>query len=134
MTEALPKVRIDKWLWAVRVYKSRGLAAEACRMGRVAVGEQPVKASRELRLDEIVTAKVGLITRTLKVRGLLERRVGAALVKDYAEDLTPPAEYEKLKEMNRSPVAFRPKGAGRPTKRDRRILESFFGTTDKRAE
>jgi ribosome-associated heat shock protein Hsp15 len=121
----MEQVRIDKWLWAVRVYKTRTLAAEACRAGHVEISGQNVKASREVRINDIISARVGIILRTVKVIGLLERRVGPKLVDQYAEDLTPQSEYDKLKEQGPRPVIY-PKGFGRPTKKDRRVLDQFL--------
>src|SRR5689334_11779363 len=93
-------VRIDKWLWAVRIYKTRSLATAACREGRVTISQQPVKPSRDVKVGDLILAKTGDITRTIKVLGLLEQRVGAAAAKEFAGDLTPPEEYEK----RRAPV------------------------------
>ena len=87
-------VRIDKWLWAVRIFKTRTLAATACREGRVTIAGQPAKASREVRIDDLIAAKTGDFTRTLKVLGLLEQRVGAQAAREFMEDLTPPSVYE----------------------------------------
>jgi ribosome-associated heat shock protein Hsp15 len=121
------EVRVDKWLWSVRVFKTRSLAIAACQAGHVKLGEQRVKPARSVRLGDVFTVQLGELTRTLKVVGLLGRRVGAALVKHYAEDLTPPSEYEKLKQKRLEPLFHRPKGAGRPTKRDRRLLDLMRG-------
>ena len=117
-----PTVRIDKWLWSVRIYKTRSLAASACRSGEVTIGGQPVKPSREVRINDVVMAKTGVIVRTIKVLGLIERRVGAPIAKDYAQDLTPASEYDKRTDPVLEPMFFRPRGAGRPTKRDRRAM------------
>jgi ribosome-associated heat shock protein Hsp15 len=114
--------RLDKWLWAVRAFKTRSQAAEACRLGRVQIAGQPVKPARDVRVGEVITVKQSEITRSLRVLHWLEHRVGAALVKNYLEDLTPPAEYQKRREPDFRPFAFRPKGAGRPTKKERRSL------------
>jgi ribosome-associated heat shock protein Hsp15 len=116
-------VRIDKWLWAVRIYKTRSLATAACREGRVTIGGQPAKASRDVKINDLILAKTGDVTRTLKVIGLLEQRVGAPAVKQFAEDLTAASEYEKKRERVLEPFFFRPKGAGRPTKKDRRTMD-----------
>lgn len=123
-------VRIDKWLWAVRVFKTRSLATDACRNGRVTIAGQPVKPSREVRIGETIVVQKDEMTRTFKVLGLLEQRVGAPLAKQYVEDLTPPSEFEKKREPNYLPPMHRPKGAGRPTKRDRRALDSFSDGND----
>jgi ribosome-associated heat shock protein Hsp15 len=119
-------VRIDKWLWAIRIFKTRSLATEACRHGRVTVGGQAVKPSRDVKINDLIAAKAGDITRTVKVLALLEHRVGAQMVRDYAEDLTPASEYEKPRERFLQPLFSRPKGAGRPTKKDRRQMDKFF--------
>lgn len=123
-------VRIDKWLWAVRVFKTRSLATDACRNGRVTIAGQPVKPSREVRIGETIVVQKDEMTRTFKVLGLLEQRVGAPLAKQYVEDLTPPSEFEKKREPNYLPPMHRPKGAGRPTKKDRRALDSFSDGND----
>ena len=125
--EPTASVRIDKWLWAVRLYKTRTIAAEACNGGKVRIQDQPIKPSRLVRVGEIVIAVTGEITRTVKVTGLVDKRVGAKLVSNYLEDLTPQSEYEKPRDPNFAPFVFRPKGAGRPTKRDRRKLDDLKG-------
>jgi ribosome-associated heat shock protein Hsp15 len=124
--DAPQKVRIDKWLWSVRLYKTRSLATEACRGGHVSIAGQPVKPSREVKINEIITAKTGDITHTVKVLALLDKRVGAQVAKSFAEDLTPASEYQKQREKVLEPMFFRPKGTGRPTKKDRRALEKLF--------
>src|SRR5437879_1222226 len=106
-------VRIDKWLWAVRIFKTRSLATEACRLGRVTIGGQPVKPSRNVRINDLILTRTGDITRTLKVLALLEQRVGASVAKEYAEDLTPASEYEKPREKILQPLFHWPKGLGR---------------------
>src|SRR5579859_3795744 len=105
-------VRIDKWLWAVRIYKTRSLATAACRDGRVTIAGQPAKPARDVKINDLILAKNGDITRTIKVLALLEQRVGAPMVKQFAEDLTPASEYEKKREPVLEPMFFRPKGAG----------------------
>ena len=119
-------MRMDKWLWAVRLYKTRSLAAAACTNGRVLVDDVPVKPARTVRVGELIRAVCGDLQRTVKVIGLTEHRVGAPLVSEYLEDLTPPEEREKAR-LNRPPPGFipRPKGAGRPTKKDRRAFDQF---------
>lgn len=123
--ESPASVRIDKWLWAARLYKTRTIAAEACNAGKVRIQDQPIKPSRSLRIGEIVRAVTGDITRTVKVLNLVEKRVGAKLVPEILEDLTPASEYEKPRDPNFAPFVFRPKGSGRPTKKDRRQLDDF---------
>jgi ribosome-associated heat shock protein Hsp15 len=119
-------VRIDKWLWAVRLYKTRTLAATACRNGHVTIGGQSVKPSREVKINDLILAQTGDITRTVKVLALLERRVSAPAVKNFAEDLTPASEYNKPRERILEPIFYRPKGAGRPTKKERRAINKFI--------
>jgi|SRR5688572_2564084 len=98
-------VRIDKWLWAVRIYKSRSLATAACSSGNVRIQGQRIKPARAVHIGDIITAVTGHITRTIRVVGLLERRVGANLLPEYMEDLTPASEYEKPRP---EPLSFRP--------------------------
>lgn len=126
MEPAVQSVRIDKWLWAVRLYKSRSIAAEACLTGNVLVNGQPAKPSRFVKTGDSITAVVGEILRTIKVILTLEKRVGAKLVGQFYEDLTPASELTKPKEKNFQPFAFRPKGKGRPTKKERRSMENFL--------
>ena len=129
----LPKmdVRMDKWLWSVRLFKTRSLAAEACAAGKVRIHGQPVKPARSVHPGEQLTVALtipsGVLTRTVKVVGLIDKRVGAKLVPNYLEDLTPAEELAKLSEKPALAEGYRPPGAGRPTKRDRRILQSYFG-------
>ena len=118
--------RLDKWLWAVRIFKSRSLAADACRAGSVEINEQPVKPARAVRVGEQVIVRQGLITRTLQVTGVPRSRVGAKLVKDFCSDLTPAEEIEKAKAQPLQQLLAREKGSGRPTKRDRRLLDHLF--------
>lgn len=119
------EVRLDKWLWSVRIYKTRTLATKACQVGHVRVDGHRVKAARSVRLGETVTARVGELTRTIRVLSLLDRRVGARLAADYAEDLTPESERRKPREPRLEPLFHRVRGAGRPTKRDRRLLDKM---------
>ena len=119
-------VRIDKWLWAVRLYKTRSLATIACRNARVTIGGKPVKPSREIKIGDLILAQTGDITRTVKVLALLEQRIGAPAVKNFAEDLTPASEFNKPREKILEPIFYRPKGAGRPTKKDRRAMNKFL--------
>src|SRR5687768_10823987 len=112
------EVRIDKWLWAVRLYKTRSVATTACRAGHVKFQGENVKPSHIVRIGQVFTARTGDLNRTVKVVGLLERRVGPKLVENYAQDLTPAAEYLRAAEDRTLPKApRREKGAGRPTKK-----------------
>ena len=116
-------IRIDKWLWAVRVFKTRSLASEACRAGRVKILDQNVKPSRDLKTGEVIAVSSPPITRTLKVIALTGNRVSAKLVSGFMDDLTPEAEYQKLKRTREADFEFRERGLGRPTKRERREIE-----------
>ncbi len=119
--------RIDKWLWCVRVFKTRGLATDACRTGSVEAGGVVAKPAREIRAGEVVTVKQGLIVRTLVVIGVPAARVGAKRVAEFCEDRTPPEEFEKVKTRRVEQLLARERGSGRPTKRDRRALDQLFG-------
>ncbi len=134
MTPPLPaapvEVRVDKWLWSVRVFKTRSLASEACHAGHVRIGGQRVKPSRAVHPGETITAQVGDLVRTVRVIALLDRRVGAAQVPQYLEDLTPAAPPPALRAPELAPLFHRPRGTGRPTKRDRRLLEQMGHRAD----
>ena len=97
MKGELVKARIDRWLWAVRLFRTRALATEACRGGKIRVREDKVKPSYSIKAGETVTIQSGPITKTIRVLGVIEKRLGAKLVADYLEDLTPPEEYELLR-------------------------------------
>ena len=120
-------MRLDQWLWAVRLYKSRSLAADSIKGGLVKVNGERSKPAHEPKPGELITARVGIMTRTVRFLAAPKSRVGAKLVAGFAEDLTPPEEYAK-RELNLLPPGFRPKGTGRPTKRERRVLENFEGS------
>lgn len=123
-------MRLDQWLWAVRVYKSRTLAADAIKGGLVKVNGERSKPAHEPKPGELIISRVGIMTRTVRFIAAPKSRVGAKLVAEFAEDLTPPEERAKRPEPNLLPPGFRPKGAGRPTKRDRRVMEDFEGGED----
>ncbi len=118
--------RLDKWLWSVRVFKTRAEAAAVCRNGRVQVNGLDAKPGRDVHVGETVTAKVGMITRTLKVLGVPKSRVGAKLLSEFLQDLTPAAEYERAKQASLEHMLARERGKGRPTKKDRREMGRLF--------
>ena len=118
-TVPLERMRMDKWLWAVRIYRTRSRAAAAYRAGHVRIRGEAVKPARGIVPGEIVTATVGRITRTVRAVELVERRVGAGILDRYLEDLTP----APLPAGDGVPLIGYRKGQGRPTKRDRRDLE-----------
>lgn len=118
-------VRIDKWLWAVRLFKTRSQATEACRSNKVFVGEQPVKPSREVHVGEVISFQSGQVNRTVQVKALLESRVGARLVETYLLDLTPEEEYQRVKMLKSVNFEYRDRGLGRPTKKERRLIDKL---------
>ncbi|MEE4198889.1 MAG: S4 domain-containing protein [Bacteroidales bacterium] len=118
-------LRIDKWLWAVRIFKTRSQAAEACKKGRVLIDEVQVKPSRTVHVGEIVFVKKPPVTYQYKVLGLLGQRKSAKIVADYVEDVTPEEEKVKLEMKNYAGFEFRQKGFGRPTKRERRLIDKL---------
>ena len=117
-------MRLDQWLWAVRIFKSRNLAAEAIKGGRVKVNEVATKPAHEVRAAEIVTVTLPTIVRTLRVMVAPRSRVGAKLVREYMEDLTPAEEFERQRERAAAP-GMREAGSGRPTKRERREIDEL---------
>jgi ribosome-associated heat shock protein Hsp15 len=123
--ETVEKCRIDKWLWAIRCYKTRSAASEAATSGKVKVDGQAVKASYMVTVGKTVAVRKGVVTYTYKVLGLIEKRVGAAVAREHYEDLTPPEELDKLKMDSLLPAAFRERGTGRPTKKERRDIDKF---------
>ena len=118
-------MRLDQWLWAVRLYKTRTVAAEAIKGGHVKVNGAAAKPAHEVKQGEGITARTGVVTRTLRVMDTPRSRVGAKLVAQYAEDLTPAEEWEKQRAAHLPAPGARPRGMGRPTKRDRRQWEEW---------
>lgn len=125
----MPKseVRIDKWLWAVRVFKTRTIATEAIKKGRVTVGDNavPVKPSRTIKVGETINVRKPPVTYSFKVLALTENRLGAKLVPEYMENVTPQSQYDLLEVVKISGFVDRRKGLGRPTKREGRELSKF---------
>ena len=117
--------RIDKWLWATRIFKTRTIALEACKKNRVTVNEIPAKPSRMIRVGDIISVRKPPITYSFKVLGLTSNRVGAKFVPEYVENITPPEQYEILNLQKISGFVDREKGTGRPTKKERRDLDEF---------
>jgi len=124
------ELRIDKWLWAVRIYKTRTLAGDACRAGKVKIDGNAVKPSRALKISDILTVSIGPLSRTLRVKALIHNRVSAKLVPDSLEDLTPPEEYERIKFMHELNAEHRDRGTGRPTKKERRNIDKLKGPSE----
>lgn len=118
--------RVDKWLWAVRVFKTRSLAADACKKGRVLMQGVTVKPSRELKVGDVLQVRRNPIIYTFKVVALTQNRVGAKLVPQFMENVTAPDQLELLEVLKLDQSNRRAKGLGRPTKKERRDLDDFF--------
>jgi ribosome-associated heat shock protein Hsp15 len=116
------EIRIDKFLWAVRIYKTRSIASEECRKGRILINNMQVKPSRAIAANEIVTVRKPPVIFTYRVIDPIENRVSAKLVQSFIEDLTPDEEKSKLEMRQQVTNFYRPKGTGRPTKKDRRLI------------
>ena len=119
------EARIDKWLWAARIFKTRSIAADACKNGRVTIKGVNVKPSRPLKVGEVVDVRKPPVTYSFKVLKCIEQRVGAKLLPDIYENVTDPKQYEILEMSRISGFIDRARGTGRPTKKDRRAMESF---------
>ncbi|MBQ5984733.1 MAG: RNA-binding S4 domain-containing protein [Bacteroidales bacterium] len=123
-------VRVDKFLWAIRAFKTRTDATDACKGGKVKIGEANAKPSKFVQSGDILQVRKGSVTFTYKVLQPLERRVGAKLVPEFAENLTPASEIEKLRTPVETFFVKRDRGAGRPTKKDRREIEEIWDAID----
>jgi ribosome-associated heat shock protein Hsp15 len=129
MSEIKP-IRIDKLLWAVRIFKTRSIASEACRRGRIIINNIQVKPSRSVLKDEIITVKKLPVIYTYRIIQPVENRVSPKLVNNYIEDLTPEQEKIKLNIKHTGFLSYRLKGSGRPTKKERRSLDRFTDDFD----
>lgn len=125
MANESEKLRIDKYLWAIRIFKTRSLATEACKAGRVKLNGQNVKPSYVVKVGETYTIQKGIERKMIQVTGLLERRVDAKTAVQYYEDQTPVEETYGFKSVFHAPVLKRDRGTGRPTKRDRREIDDL---------
>lgn len=122
----MAEARIDKWLWAARIFKTRTIAAEACKKGRISINGAQAKPARMIKAGDTIQVRKPPVTYSFKVLQAIEKRVGAKLVPEVMENVTTPDQYELL-EMNRiSGFIDRARGSGRPTKKDRRDLDDFF--------
>ena len=121
----MEEVRVDKWLWAVRIFKTRSIATDACKKGRVSIAGTSVKPSRLVQRGEVISVRKPPIEYSVRVLDLLGHRVGAKLVPQYMENVTPASQYEILELQRISGFVDRAKGLGRPTKKDRRDLDQF---------
>ena len=123
----LDSVRVDKWLWAMRLFKTRALATAACRKSAVCVNGAVAKPSGKIRPGDRVEAKTGALTRTYRVVALTDKRIGAARLPEFIEDETPEKEFVRAREQRENSRRITYTGGGRPTKKNRRDLEKFFG-------
>jgi len=126
------KLRIDKYLWAIRIFKTRTLAADACKAGRVKLDSQNIKPSHEVKVGNVFQVSKGVDRKVVKVTGLLENRVDAKKAIDFYDDITPVEQTLAFRSMFHAPILKRDRGTGRPTKRDRReideLKDDFFET------
>ena len=120
------EARIDKWLWAARIFKTRTLAADACKNGRVTIEGVNVKPSRMVKVGETVSVRKPPITYSFRILKTIEQRVGAKLLPEIYENVTAPEQYELLEMTRISGFVDRARGTGRPTKKDRRSLDAFI--------
>ena len=125
-TSNMPEARIDKWMWAARIFKTRTVAAEACKKGRISINGAQAKPARMVKAGDIIQVRKPPVTYSFKVLQAIEKRVGAKLVPEIMENITTPDQYELLEMSKISGFINRAKGTGRPTKKDRRDLEEFF--------
>ena len=119
------EVRIDKWLWCVRIYKTRNQATEDCRAGKIKINGIPSKASHIVKIGEVIEVQIEQLKKILLVKNLLDTRLSAKLVVDFVEDQTPTEEIERLRIARKTNFEKRDRGVGRPTKRERRDIEKF---------
>ncbi len=121
----MSEARIDKWLWAARIFKTRTIAADACKNGRVTIGGMNVKPSRPVKEGEVVDVRKPPVTYSFKILKCIENRVGARLLPEIYENVTDPRQYEILEMSRISGFVDRARGTGRPTKKDRRQMDAF---------
>lgn len=123
------EARIDKWLWAARIFKTRSIASDACKNGRVTIGGMNVKPSRPVKVGEVVDVKKPPVTYSFRVLKCIEQRVGAKLIPEIYENVTDPRQYEILEMSRISGFVDRARGTGRPTKKERRQMDAFVEPT-----
>lgn len=117
--------RIDKWLWEVRLFKTRSLATDACKAGKIKVDGQNIKASKDMKIGDIVTVSLNPLFKTIKILQFPKSRLNAKLIAEFYEDLTPQTEYDRVKMIEDTNMEYRDRGAGRPTKKQRRIIDTL---------
>ncbi|MCK9163844.1 MAG: RNA-binding S4 domain-containing protein [Bacteroidales bacterium] len=118
-------VRLDKWLWSIRLYKTRALATDACRLGKVTQKGVIAKASKDIKVGDVYEVNIEQLKKLVEVKEILNNRVGAKLVENYMIDLTPKEEYERMEIARKFAFEKRDRGVGRPTKKERRDIETF---------
>jgi ribosome-associated heat shock protein Hsp15 len=118
-------LRIDKWLWEVRLFKSRSLAADACKAGKVKMDGSNIKASKEIKVGDVIIVSLNPLFKTVRVKQFPKSRVNAKLVPDFMEDLTLQSEYDRVKLINDTNSEYRDRGIGRPTKKQRRVIDQL---------
>ena len=123
----MAEARIDKWMWAVRIFKTRTIASEACKKGRININGAQAKPARMVKPGDVVSVRKPPITYSFKVLQAIEKRVGAKLVPEMMENVTPKEQYDILEMSKISGFANRMRGTGRPTKKERRDLDEFLG-------
>ena len=128
----LDEIRIDKWLFAVRLFKTRGLATEACKRGKIKLNESQAKAAKSIKLGDIINIRQSPMIRSLEVIGLTERRIGAKLVENFAKDITPKEEWDKFYKSKSNRPESQNKPQGRPSKKERRLIDQFMKLGEKK--
>ncbi|MFA8449799.1 MAG: RNA-binding S4 domain-containing protein [Bacteroidales bacterium] len=126
----MESIRIDKWLWAVRLFKTRSQASEACKGGKVKINNQNTKPSKEIKEGDVIDVQQGIVHKKVEVVKIIKNRVGAPLAVECYKDKTPKSETDKLQVLKRMNSEFRPKGFGRPTKKNRREIERLKNVED----
>ncbi|MEO5582145.1 MAG: RNA-binding S4 domain-containing protein [Saprospiraceae bacterium] len=130
------EVRVDKWLWSIRLFKSRTIATDACKSGRVKIGDLLLKPAHEVKPGDLIYVFKDGFKLEIKVKDLLEKRVSASIAKNYYENLTPQEELDKYKSwfVGKAAAEIRERGSGRPTKKERREIDEYKITPDSRSE
>ena len=123
MAEEENIVRMDKWLWAARLFKTRSLAADAIKGGKVKIDGNPIKPSREVKEGDVIQVQIDQLHKVVQVKTVIKNRVSAKQVPEVYNDLTPKEEYERIEFMHAYKAEWRERGAGRPTKKERRMIE-----------
>lgn len=121
----MSEVRVDKWLWAVRIFKTRSIAADACKKNRISINGSAAKPARTIKVGDVISVRKPPVEYSFRVLQAIHSRVGAKLVPEMMENITPKAQYDLLEMQRYSGFVDRAKGQGRPTKKDRRDLEQF---------